>query len=123
LDFLLQIFEAEESAEAQAVIATGLCKLLLAGIVTDSRVSYCSTFLVRCSLDLIGANLPFPDVHLTIDIGEPAIASMPLLFLPRLLLFIVSESESRSISKKPSVKTLSLFTIDFFRFSDLHVDL
>ncbi len=39
LDFLLQILEAEESAEAQAVIVTGFCKLLLAGMITESRVS------------------------------------------------------------------------------------
>lgn len=39
LDFLLQILEAEESPEAQAVIVTGFCKLLLAGMITESRVN------------------------------------------------------------------------------------
>ncbi|KAF9525087.1 nuclear condensing complex subunit [Crepidotus variabilis] len=38
VDFLLQLLDAEESAEAQAVLATGLCKLLLAGIITDPKV-------------------------------------------------------------------------------------
>ncbi|KAH9478497.1 Condensin complex subunit 3 [Psilocybe cubensis] len=38
VDFLLQILETEESAEAQAVIVTGLCKLLLPGIITETRV-------------------------------------------------------------------------------------
>ncbi|KDR80169.1 hypothetical protein GALMADRAFT_62541 [Galerina marginata CBS 339.88] len=38
VDFLLQVLEAEESPEAQAVLVTGLCKLLLAGIITETRV-------------------------------------------------------------------------------------
>ncbi|KAF8962585.1 nuclear condensing complex subunit [Flammula alnicola] len=41
LDFLLQILEAEESPPAQAVMVTGLCKLLLAGMITESRVLTC----------------------------------------------------------------------------------
>ena len=39
MDFLLQILEAEESDEAQAVMVSGFCKLLLAGIVTDPKVN------------------------------------------------------------------------------------
>ncbi|KAF4618520.1 hypothetical protein D9613_009993 [Agrocybe pediades] len=38
VDFLLQVLEAEEVPEAQAVLATGFCKLLLAGIVNDGRI-------------------------------------------------------------------------------------
>ncbi|KAF8182055.1 nuclear condensing complex subunit [Pholiota molesta] len=45
LDFLLQILEAEESPEAQAVIVTGLCKLLLAGMITEPRVLTCLALL------------------------------------------------------------------------------
>ncbi|KAF8155928.1 nuclear condensing complex subunit [Crassisporium funariophilum] len=41
IDFLLQTLEAEESPEAQAVLCTGICKLLLAGIITDSKVLTC----------------------------------------------------------------------------------
>jgi condensin complex subunit 3 len=36
---LLQVLEAEETPEAQAVLVTGLCKLLLAGMITEPRVS------------------------------------------------------------------------------------
>ncbi|KAF9476968.1 hypothetical protein BDN70DRAFT_811386 [Pholiota conissans] len=41
LDFLLQILEAEEAPEAQAIIVTGLCKLLLAGMITEPKVLTC----------------------------------------------------------------------------------
>jgi len=37
-DFLLHTLETEDSPEAQAILCTGICKLLLAGIVTDTRV-------------------------------------------------------------------------------------
>jgi hypothetical protein len=47
LDFLLQILEAEESPEAQAVIVTGLCKLLLAGMITEPRVSNLIMFVSK----------------------------------------------------------------------------
>ncbi|KIM46792.1 hypothetical protein M413DRAFT_23143 [Hebeloma cylindrosporum] len=41
LDFLLQVLEAEETPAAQAVLVTGLCKLLLAGMITEPRVLTC----------------------------------------------------------------------------------
>jgi len=41
IEFLLQTLEGEESEEAQAIIVIGFCKLLLAGVVKDSRVSFC----------------------------------------------------------------------------------
>ena len=46
LDFLLQVLEAEEMPEAQAVLVTGLCKLLLAGMITEPRVSVSAFFCV-----------------------------------------------------------------------------
>ncbi|KAF8875410.1 nuclear condensing complex subunit [Gymnopilus junonius] len=45
VDFLLQILEAEESPEAQAILVTGLCKLLLAGIITEPKVLTCLALL------------------------------------------------------------------------------
>lgn len=39
VEFLLKILQVEESPEAQAVLVTGLSKLLLSGVVTDSQVS------------------------------------------------------------------------------------
>ncbi|PPQ76775.1 hypothetical protein CVT24_010736 [Panaeolus cyanescens] len=45
VDFLLQSLESEESPEAQAILATGLCKLLLAGIIKDDRVLTCLALL------------------------------------------------------------------------------
>ncbi|TFK34512.1 nuclear condensing complex subunit [Crucibulum laeve] len=38
VDFLLHTLEAEEAPIAQAVLCTGICKLLLTGIITDPRV-------------------------------------------------------------------------------------
>jgi len=46
LDFLLQVLEAEEVPEAQAVLVTGLCKLLLAGMITEPRVSASASFFL-----------------------------------------------------------------------------
>jgi condensin complex subunit 3 len=37
-DFLLQMLDSDDSPEAQAVLCTGICKLLLAGIITEPRV-------------------------------------------------------------------------------------
>ena len=39
-DFLLQMLDSDDSPEVQAVLCTGLCKLLLAGIITDPRVCF-----------------------------------------------------------------------------------
>jgi len=49
LDFLLQVLEAEEMPEAQAVLVTGLCKLLLAGMITEPRVSVFTSFVITTS--------------------------------------------------------------------------
>ncbi|KAF8814695.1 ARM repeat-containing protein [Phlegmacium glaucopus] len=41
-DFLLEMLDdSSDSPEAQAVLCTGICKLLLAGIITDPRVLSC----------------------------------------------------------------------------------
>lgn len=40
MTFLLQIFEAEESDIVKAVLCAGISKLLLAGLVTDSKVRF-----------------------------------------------------------------------------------
>ncbi|CAA7257465.1 unnamed protein product [Cyclocybe aegerita] len=45
VDFLLQLLEGEESPEAQAVLATGFCKLLLSGIVNEPKVLVCLALL------------------------------------------------------------------------------
>ncbi|KAJ3509746.1 hypothetical protein NLJ89_g5062 [Agrocybe chaxingu] len=45
IDFLLQLLEGEESAEAQAVLTTGFCKLLLSGIVNEPKVLVCLALL------------------------------------------------------------------------------
>jgi condensin complex subunit 3 len=39
-DFLLQMLDSNDSPEVQAVLCTGICKLLLAGIITDHRVGF-----------------------------------------------------------------------------------
>ena len=39
-DFLLQMLDSDDSSEVQAVLCTGICKLLLAGIITDLRVGF-----------------------------------------------------------------------------------
>ncbi|KAF8069093.1 nuclear condensing complex subunit [Lyophyllum atratum] len=41
INFLLQTLEAEESAAVQALLCVGLCKLLLAGMIKDSKVLTC----------------------------------------------------------------------------------
>ncbi len=41
----MQVLEAEESAEAQAALVVGFCKLLLAGIVTEPKVKIKTLFV------------------------------------------------------------------------------
>ena len=89
--------------EAQAVLVTGLCKLLLAGMITEPRVSTSALFLVcdhllRSSknqgVDLLGV-----DVHLTDDDGQSRTQTMPVVFLPRLLVFFTCQPGSHAICK------------------------
>jgi condensin complex subunit 3 len=42
-DFLLQMLDSNDSPEVQAVLCTGICKLLLAGIIIDTRVEFLPT--------------------------------------------------------------------------------
>ena len=50
-DFLLQMLDSDDSPEAQAVLCTGLCKLLLAGIMMEPRVS--STSFISTASNLL----------------------------------------------------------------------
>ena len=51
-EFLLQMLDSDDSVEAQAVLCTGICKLLLAGIVTEPRVSSLKSIPNRSKLIL-----------------------------------------------------------------------
>ena len=65
-DFLLQMLDSNDSPEVQAVLCTGICKLLLAGIITDPRVGFpylCGARLIELifkfciGLELLGVDL------------------------------------------------------------------
>lgn len=44
MEFLTKVFETDESEKVQAVICTGLAKLMLSGMISDEKVSLPSCY-------------------------------------------------------------------------------
>lgn len=94
IEFLLLILDKEESDKAQALLCIGLAKLMLAGMVTDDRVS---SYSIRehCLLPLnSGIAKPHPCICLARDCQESRVAPMSLIFFSYLLLLFASEPAS-----------------------------
>ena len=101
------MLEVTESASVRATVCVGLSKLLLSGVLTDERVRLLFLPLDRRINPPIGSHQSTCALCLTGDNRQSRTATMPLLLLPRLQLYLAYQSTTDAKG----------FTLDCF-FSD-----
>jgi Nuclear condensing complex subunits, C-term domain len=67
-DFLLQMLDSDDSPDVRAVLCTGICKLLLAGIITEPRVGFPKP--ISAALDVLTSCIGFKLLSLDVYIAK-----------------------------------------------------
>ena len=122
MTFLLHLLETEENEKIQALLCMGIAKLMLAGMITDERVS--EHFMLRSRQALLahalGAQEPCASLRLPRDGGQPGAQTMPGLLLPCLLLLQSAEPAAYAAGNMPLLQRVRVYgAYSFYNYRSL----